>query len=236
MPIPYAMLVSIHQPHYLPWAGYFDKIQKADVFFILDTVQFQKNGFMNRNFINSSQGELLLTIPISNDKRIGSTIEKTQINNNINWQKKHFSSINQAYSKSPFFNKFSNDLEIFYTARYGDFSYYCLEMLHFWLEILNIKTKIVLASDLESTGVGSQYILNICKALKADSYLSGPMGREYLLLDNFKDNDVNVIFHNYIAAPYRQNNDIFVPNLSIIDVISNSSTPLDLIKLGSKNE
>jgi len=137
------MIVSVHQPHYLPWSGYVDKIDSADVFVLLDCVQFEKNGWQNRNRIKTSQGESWLTVPVLHD--FGQLINETSIDNKMKWRQKHLKSIVTNYSRAPFFKKYINTFENIYLKEWDNLSTLNTEMLYMFSEITGVKTKIRLS-------------------------------------------------------------------------------------------
>lgn len=94
------MILSAHQPAYLPWLGYFHKIAISDVFVILDEVQFEKNSFINRNKIKTSNGSVWMSVPINIDGHMNKTIRDMEISNKFNWRKKHWKSIYLNYKKA----------------------------------------------------------------------------------------------------------------------------------------
>ena len=97
------MIVSIHQPQYLPWLGYFDKIERSDAFVFLDNVQFKKNEWQNRNKVKTDQRWQWLTIPVIH--KFGQKINEVKINNTVRWGKKHLTALLNHYSKAPFFKE-----------------------------------------------------------------------------------------------------------------------------------
>ena len=99
------MILSAHQPAYLPWLGYFDKIIKSDVFVFLDTVQFEKNSFINRNKIKTPQGSVWLTVPVKLKGHLDVPLLKIEIDHKINWQKNHLKSIYLNYKKAPHYKE-----------------------------------------------------------------------------------------------------------------------------------
>jgi hypothetical protein len=192
------MIISIHQPAYLPWLGYFDKIKKSDLFIILDTVQFQKNSYQNRNVIFSKNLEKIwLTVPVKKDS--SKTIKDIRIHNLVNWQKKHNESIKFNYSKSKNFNKIDKNLNNFYNTEWIYLNDLCYQMLIYFCDLMHIKTKIIKLSD-ESDVFGnkSDLILNICKKYNATTYYSGINGKNYLDLNKFNKYDIKISFQNFI--------------------------------------
>jgi len=221
------VIISIHQPAYLPWLGYFDKIINSDIFIILDTVDFQKNSFQNRNKILTKNGSIWLTVPIKKNKE-NKIIKNIKISYSKNWQKKHLDSIIFNYSKSINFEKNISKITYFYKNHWELFNDYCFEMLSVFCEILSIKNKIIrLSEDTKIDGIKSELILNICKKYNAKTYYSGVNGKIYLNEEKFKENNIKIFYQNYISPEYKQiNSKLFQPNLSIIDYIMNSENLL----------
>jgi len=214
--------ISIHQPQYLPWHNYFKKMKKADIFIILDTVDFQKNGLQNRNQIKTSNGVNWLTVPVL--KKKGQKIYETKIDNKNDWIKKHWKALEQSYNKSPFFNEFKNIFREVYSKKWNNLSDLNITLIKIIREILNIKNEIYLSSNLKIKGNSSQLLLNLCKHFKVNSYLMGEGSLNYLDQNMFHKNNINLLLEkNYILKNYKQNfmQKGFIPNLSVIDVIFN---------------
>lgn len=95
------MILSIHQPAYLPWLGYFDRIARSDKFVYLDNVQFERNSFINRNRIKTANGPIWLTIPVRLKEHFNKTIADIEIDARQNWKRKHLRSIEQNYRHAP---------------------------------------------------------------------------------------------------------------------------------------
>ena len=139
------MIATIHQPQYLPWLGYFDKVHRADVFVLLDTVQFKKNEWQNRNRICTPQGEQWLTVPVLHD--FGQKINEVKVNNRENWTKAHLKALTLNYAKAPFFKDYIPLFEEAYTRRWErlvDINIYFIKQL---IEVLGIQTKVIRASE-----------------------------------------------------------------------------------------
>jgi hypothetical protein len=214
------MIISIHQPAYLPWLGYFDKINKSDLFIFLDTVQFQKNSFQNRNLIlKKNDTPMWLTVPI--EKNHFEIIHKIKIHNGFNWKKKHYDSIRFNYSGTKNFNKIFRKLHQFYNREWVFLNDICYDMLIFFCDLLNIKTKIIKLSEEENIlGQKSDLILNICKKYNAKTYYSGINGKSYLDLTKFEQEKINVIFQNFILKEdIKKINQTNYNNYSIIEYI-----------------
>jgi len=222
------MKIAIHQPAYLPWAGYFDKIRSVDLFIFLDNVQFQRGSFQNRNKIFSKHGPIWLTVPTLTSKGyFEEKILDLKIDSNQRWQLKHFKSLCNNYSKAPMFKKIMPKIEGFYFNKEESLSQLCWDMLNVFNEILGIKTPIIRASEIQGlNGKKSDLILDICKSTNARVYLSGDNGRDYLVEEDFQGSGITIQYQNYMIKPYKQIGDGFTPALGIVDLLFNSNFPI----------
>lgn len=215
------MIVSIHQPQYLPWIPYFSKIKNSDIFVFLDDVQFQKNGLQNRNYIMSKNGELRLTIPVFHST--SETINTIKISD-PRILKKHWQSIEMNYKKAPYFEEIAGSLRSIYSKDYILLSELNIDLINCYLRFLEINTKVIFSSKMEKDGEKSDLILSICKNLQATSYLTGAGGLEYLNLEDFEKANISIRKTNYEFKEYNQINKTagkFTPHLSIMDLVFN---------------
>ena len=210
------MIVSIHQPAHLPWLGYFDRIVSSDVFVFLDNVQFEKNSFTNRNRIKTPSGPLWLTIPVvthgHRQNILDIRMDETQF-----WQKRQLRSIEQNYSKAVCFDDRFAKLEALYHPAAEGLAEFCYRQLIFWLAEFGISTPVVRASVLPIHGYKSDLVLALCQHLGATTYLSGPLGRNYLQEDEFERAGIEVRYHQYAHPTYQQLHGEFVPQLAAAD-------------------
>jgi hypothetical protein len=227
------MIVSIHQPGYLPWLGFFKKIESSDIFVFLDDVQYEKNWVQNRNKIRTSDGSMWLTVPVK--APFGCLLKDVRIDNTSNWIIKHKKSIQLNYSKAKYFNKFWPFLEQIYQKNFDSLIDIDMEIIHLLMKELSINTKTLLASELDISEKSSDRILQICKKLGADVYLSGELGRNYLDLDEFEKNLIQVQFQNFQHPVYEQCYKPFLPNMSAIDLIFNEGQKGSEILHDAKN-
>jgi hypothetical protein len=211
------MIVTIHQPSYLPWLGYFDKISKSDIYIFLDSVQLEKNSYSYRNKIKTPQGTSWLTIPLKMKGHTSKLIKDVLIDNTQRWKKNHLKSIYYNYKRSPFFDNLYPKLESLYGVEYDLFSDLSYEHLMFWLKELSIKTKVVKSSDLPIDSKKSGLILDLCKYFNAKKYISGALGKDYLVEDDFISNSIEIKYQDYRHPVYKQLYGDFVANLGIID-------------------
>ncbi len=212
-------VVAINQPGYLPWMGFFKRIMYSDIFVFLDDVQYLKKDWQNRNKIRTSQGWIWLSVPVK--KNDLENLNKVDIDYSENWISTHKKSIRYNYSKSKFFDDHWPFFEQLFEKKFTRLIDLNMEIINYVLQTLDIKTKTIFASELEVTGKKSDLNLSICKTLNADVYLSGTLGQDYIKIDDFKNNDIDVKFADYRHPVYPQYFDPFIPNMAIIDLLFN---------------
>ncbi len=218
------MIVSIHQPSYFPWLGLLDKINKSDLFVVLDNVQLSDSAYQNRNLFLSNQGkEQLLTIPINRKNYLEKTIKDIEINNSI-WQKKHSKFIYFNYKKHPYFDEIYKIIECIYTKEYINLSELLIESLKISCNIFDIDTKIIRASDLplDDNLKKESKVVSILKQVGAATYLSGQGAKSYQLTENFEDKHIKLTYQEFTHPIYSQHKmDKFISGLSSLDATFN---------------
>jgi hypothetical protein len=174
------MIVSIHQPAYLPWLGYIHKINLADTFIFFDTTQFEKNSFINRNKIKTPNGPIWLTIPVKLKNHFEKEIRQIETANQ-DWREKHWQAIEMNYKKAKYWEQYADELGKLYQKEYNNIADLCYGQLILFLSWLNVKTKIIRSSELEPRQSKKlNLVLGILEEVKADSYVSGALGRDYI--------------------------------------------------------
>lgn len=225
------MIVAIHQPNFLPWLGYFYKIAQCDVFVLLDNVQYTKNSFINRNKIKTSQGVMWLTVPVKTKGLFGQLIKDVEINNMVDWRKKHLGTLEANYRKARFFEPIFQGLKTIYFT--DDWSKLCelnIRLLEWVLSLLELEKKLVRASNLNVEGESTQLLINIVKKVGGNIYLSGFGGSKYQEEELFKREGIKLQYYEFSHPIYPQLWSDFVPNLSIIDLLFNCEPEsLDII-------
>ena len=215
------MILTAHQPVYLPWLGLFHKIASADLFCYFDIVQYQRKDYNNRNKIKTSNGELWLSVPVESKNHLSKNVSKILIVQD-NWAKKHLKSIELNYKKTLFFKDYFPKLQsILINESKDSLGHLNLKLLEYFMECLKIDTPIVKASDYNFEGIGSDLVLDMCVKLDADSYIFGEQGKNYADVKAFKESEVVVKFQDYIHPVYRQIGRNFLPYMSIIDLLFN---------------
>jgi WbqC-like protein family len=214
------LIVAVHQPQYLPWLGYFDKMRRADVFCCLNDVQYKKNEWQNRNRIKTAQSWQWITVPVR--YHFPEKINEVAINNSVDWKKKHLQALVTNYSRTPYFKEyisifedtFSNDWELI-----SELNVHFLERLR---DVLQLQEKpMVVSSDLKLREEPTGRLIDICKVLGADTYLAGQGGANYMDVERFKKNGIKVIIQEFKHPAYPQLFDKFQSHLSIVDLLFN---------------
>lgn len=199
-----------------------DKIDNADKFIILDTVKFKKKHFENRNKIRTKEGEEFIRVNVKKHKD-DELIKNIQISYEQDWIKRYLNILKNNYSKTKYYDKYFNGVKKILERRY---TYLCdlnVVIIKKIMEWFDIHTETTLASELNLPTLkgGTNVNLEICKKNKANIYLSGPHGKDYLDLQKFKNNKIKVEFHNFIHPEYKQNFSPFIPNMCALDLLFN---------------
>lgn len=214
------MIEAGHQPNYLPWLGFFDKMLQCDVFFIDDIVQFEPQGFINRNRIKTYNGIKWLTVPIQHVGKL-LPINEIKIANNAerDWANRHWLTIKCNYLRAPYWEKYSGFFEETYNRKWTMLIDLNMHLINGIMQFLKIKKSLTMASSLGVSGKGSELVLAQCKALGTNIHLSGTGGHNYLNLQRFKEEGIEVIFQNFQHPVHPQLRGEFVPNLSAVDYL-----------------
>ncbi len=219
------MIISIHQPQYIPWAGYIYKILMSDIFVLFDTVQYPMGkGFANRNHIKSANGPILLTIPVG---RRGEKLSFSEIPiADSMWRKKHWGTIKNVYKSAPHFDLIAGELKYLYENEWNYLVDFNEAILKVCLDCMKIRTKIVRASSIDIDHTYESplpYIISICKALEGDEYLTGKGAGSlrYIEPDTFQNVDLKLCSYQFKSPQYEQIGSEFLPDLSILDMLFN---------------
>jgi len=205
---------------YLPYPGFFHKLTLADILVIMDDVQYDKR-FTNRNRILVPQGPLWLTVPIEKDDRFLPN-SSVRINNRIEWRRDHWRKISLSYRNAAFYDVYADGLEETFQNEWDLLLDLDLDLLKKSMNWLGLNLPVVRESELKADGKSTERLINACKSVGADTYVSGRGGRNYIDLQEFEHAGVKLVYQDYAPVPYRQRfTSAFVPDLSIIDMLFN---------------
>lgn len=236
-------ILTAHQPLYIPYCGFFQKVSMADVFCLWDDVQYTQDSYINKNSIKNGNGQLLLTVPIHTENFMDKTIKDMTIDNTHGWRKNHWSSITVSYgANAPYFESYKDFFEDVYRRDWEKIVDLDEHILRYLLKELKINAEFLKASDLHFEGKKNDRILDMCLKLNADLLIFGQTGETYADTAMFEAKGVKLHFQKYKHPRYPQLYGQFIPNLSIIDLLfcfgeksydiltKNNLTKQDLIK------
>jgi hypothetical protein len=229
------MRLAIHQPQYMPWLGYFHKMASADIFVLLNNVQFKKNEWQNRNRIRNATSWQWLTVPTT--YQFPQKINEVQVDFTQNWQKKHLHSLDASYGKTPFYNDYIPLFAEFFCAPASKIDRINIDSVRLLAGAMGIQTETFISSDYRFKGESTERLVNICRHFKADTYLAGAGGRDYMEISLFEKAGIAVEFQEFTCPVYPQHwsfgPEHFVPNLSAIDLIFNCGPKSLAILMGT---
>jgi hypothetical protein len=216
------MIVSINQPAYLPWLGYFHRIAISDAHIVLDHVQLEKNSFTNRNKIRTRESWGWLTVPVQTAGKFGDlSIKEVEIANQKPWATKHWQTLRLNYSKAPFFDQHAAFFESIYGRRWEKLGELAREITKYLLDAFGIGTKLYFSSQMAVSGKKDELVLDLCRELGATVYISGPLGRNYLQEELFSHQQIAVRYDDYQHPVYPQVYPGFAPYMAAIDLLFN---------------
>lgn len=213
------MIVAIHQPQFMPWLGYFDKMDQVDCFVLLDQVQFKKNEWQNRNRIKTVQGPMWLTVPVTH--RFPASLLEVKVNRAVNWRHKHLQALRTNYSRAEGWERARPELEALYAGDPEGLVEANRASID-WLRLqLGVVTPMRLASEMILSDEPTRRLVDVCRAVGADTYLAGADGRRYMDLEAFSAAGISVVFQEYEHPEYPQLFGSFVSHLSALDLVLN---------------
>lgn len=211
-------VLAAHQPQYLPWLGLFDKLAQADVFVLLDDVQFKKNEWQNRNRIKGSSGAQWITVPVRH--RFPQTIAEVEVRESEPWRRKHLRALESNYGKAP---HFADEMPLFAAVLDQPWTLLAplnIELIRRLTARLGIDTDIRMGSEIEVREHPTLRLVDLCRELGADTYLSGA-GGDYLDRDLFDAAGIELRFQHYEHPEYAQLHGDFEPYMSVVDLLMN---------------
>lgn len=221
------MIVAAHQPNFMPWFGYFDKMQKADLFVSVDHVQMERQGYQNRTRIKTGSDSCWITVPVIQDSR-DELIKDKRIDNSregrFRWSRKMLLTLKYSYQSSPYFQAWEPSVSNILETRWEFLSDLNEKLIELYRRALEIRTPMIKSSELDIRGAKSEMVLNLCREVGADAYLAGSgASKGYLDVAAFERAGIRVIWQEFEHPRYRQYpaSDVFIGKLSILDMIFN---------------
>ncbi len=214
------MIVAGHQPNYLPWLGFFDKMQRSDVFIIEDNVQFERQGFTNRNKILTSNGVRWLSVPIEHANK-ALLINEVKIANKgePDWGNRHWLTLKHGYCKAPYWRDFCGFFEDTYQRDWTMLIDLNMHLIRGIMGFLKIDKPLILSSTLSAQGKKTELIIAQCKQVGADTQLAGNGCKEYIDRERFEQEGIQLVFQDFKHPIYTQMCEGFVSNLSVVDYL-----------------
>lgn len=216
------MKIGILQPGYLPWLGFFEQIAYSDVFVIYDDVQYDKEGWRNRNRIKTAQGIQWLTVPVLVKLSDAPLIYDVKIDPKSNWPKKHWRALELNYRKAPFYKKYIDIFAEAYSKEWQSLVDLDLSLISALMACLGLQNKPLFRSSmLNVDGERLERLARICQHFHADTFYEGAAGKNYIDEQYFRTHGITVEYQNYQHPVYNQLYGDFVPYLSVVDLLFN---------------
>ncbi len=213
--------VVILQPGYLPWLGFFEQMYQSDVFVFYDDVQFDKNGWRNRNRIKTAQGWQWLTVPIYLTGQNKPLVNEALIDNRRGWRRKHLMALRTNYSRAPYFSHYFDGFEEIYNQEWQYIADLDLVLIKYLMELLGLDRPLYFSSELGIEGGQIERLVAICQHFGAGRFYEGAAGEDYIDEAQFEKAGIILDYQDYQHPVYDQLYDEFEPYMSVVDLLFN---------------
>ena len=213
------MTVTIHQPDFLPWLGFFERWRASDLYVILDDVQFLRRGWHHRDKIKTPNGAKWLTIPVRKKKLYSQKINTVQIDYCRNWQKELFGTIYHAYSKAPNFAHVFHEISTIIDQDFPLLLDLNIALLKYCAAALEITTPMVFASEFNVASFKTDRLIELMQAVNGKVYLTGLGSEDYLEEEKFSQAGIGVRWQHISPTPYPQLYGEYLDKLSVLDYL-----------------
>jgi len=190
------MKITIHQPDFLPWFGFFYRWKHSDLLIIYDDAQYIKHGWQNRDKLLINEREQWLTVPVVTKGKLGQLVSNVMINNTTNWKHKHINTFKTCFGRTPSFSTVFPKIQDVYAKDYDKLIDFNLALLILCADFLQINTPFKLSSDYGFTSHKTEKLIKLLHAENANAYLTGIGSRNYIDENLFKDNHINLIYQD----------------------------------------
>lgn len=215
------MVLSGHQPNYWPYPGLIGKIMRSDKFIYVTKVQFEKKSWQKRNRIRTKEGWAYIQVPTLTKGKFSQNICDVEINEMAGWKEKTLKSISLVYGKAPYYREYKDFLENLYQQNWRFLSELDIYIMNFIIQELEISTEIYYDRDFEFQGTKNKMLVDMCRQLGCDTYLSNLGSAAYVQVSEFTDAGLNHRYMDYKGEKYRQQYAGFEPGLSVLDMLMN---------------
>lgn len=224
------------QPTYLPWVGYFDLMDQSDVFVFLDSVQFDKRSWQQRNRIKCPKGEQILTVPVLSKGQFYQKINEVCVDPSSDFREGHIKAVQLNYAKSKYFQQYFDGFAGILRKKHTLLADLNIDLITWFKDILGIQAQLLRSSGLKAEGKKTELLVDICKVVQADHYLSPAGSKVYISENNlFEEHGIRLSYQNYQPIVYRQIYGDFVPYLCALDLLFNEGEQsLSIVRSGRR--
>ncbi len=215
------MILTAHQPCYLPWIGFFAKAASADAFIFMDWVQLNHQSWQTRNRVMSPNGPVWLIVPVSAGGRFGQSIRDTEIAPDPTWQRKHWATIRQCYGKTPYFEEHAPFFEHLYKHEWKKLSELNIAATEYLFDVFRIMPEMYYGTEFDFTKHKTELLVEMCSAIGANTYLSSDGERVYIEPEVLTEAEIEHRYMNYAHPEYKQGRGEFEPYMSALDLLFN---------------
>lgn len=233
------MKTTILQPTYMPWLGYFEMIDATEQFIVFDHVQFEPGSWQQRNQIRGPNGPILLTIPVLSDGTQSISIAEKRIDYRQGWVRKHIRSIESAYRKAPYFDRYMDGIRSILSVEPEKLVDLTLPMIRFVADGLGIKTVLRRSSEVLSAEDEKQLdktgrVINLCRKMGVNMLYDGAAAAAFLETERMRSSGVEIVFQQYEHPTYPQVGRGFLSHMSAIDLLFNcGDESLSILRSGT---
>jgi hypothetical protein len=226
------------QPTYLPWIGYFGLMQSVNVFILLDSVQFSKRSWQQRNQIKTAQGREWLTVPVYSKGKREQLICDVKVEYSSNYFKKHINALELNYKKAPYFELYSEKIFELLASDCDSLSNLTINLIVLLRDLLGIKTKVIRSTEFNTNTSKDELLAELCERVGGTDYISPPGSMVYLDdSEMFASRKISVKYFEFNHPLYAQQFEEFIPYLSVVDLLFNcGEDSLGIIEKGFENQ
>jgi len=223
------VLVAL-QPSYLPWLGAFEQFARSDVFVFYDDVQYDRDGWRNRNRIKTAQGIRWLTVPVQTSGKFGQRILDVKIDNRQGWARKHLQTMEQAYAKAPHLQSFLAELRPVLEQSWDSLADLNITLFLRLARCMGLERTVRRSSELSLPAGKNERLLELCRIFGAQTYYSGSAARDYLEAERFRQAGITVRWQDFRPPVYPQLHGEFVSHLSVVDWLFHCPDPAGFLR------